>query len=111
LNITRTGKSSLSNRAGRLGKQKAIVAIARKLLVAVWHVLTRKQADTHADVQAIARKLVRWIERYDTLPGKHRPQGPRLRRYLDQLGLTELIEEVAYHGRVYRFAQREGETT
>src|SRR5262249_5218463 len=96
--------------SGRLGRQKAIVAIARKLLMAVWHVLTREQADTHADAQAIARKLVRWMERHDTLPGKHRPQGPRLRQYLGQLGLTEQVEEVAYHGRVYRFAQRKGET-
>jgi transposase len=69
-----------------LGKQKAVVAIARKLLVAIWHVLTHEQADVHADGQAIARKLWRWIERYDTLAGRHRSQGPRLRQYLDQLG-------------------------
>lgn len=94
--------------SARLGKQKAIVAIARKLLVAAWHVLTKESADTHAEVQAIARKLLRWIERYDTLPGKHRPQGPRLRKYLDQLGLTEQVEEVVYSGRVYQFAQKKG---
>jgi transposase len=95
----------------RLGKQKAIVAIARKLLVAIWHVLTRERADVHADVQAIARKLLRWIERSGTIPGKHRSQGPLLRQYLDQLGLTEQAEEVAYHGRVYRIARRREETT
>jgi hypothetical protein len=31
----------------RIGKPKAIVAIARKLLVAVWHVLSQKSADIH----------------------------------------------------------------
>ena len=31
----------------RIGKPKAIVAIARKLLVAVWHVLSRRCADIH----------------------------------------------------------------
>ena len=76
----------MSDQVGRLGKQKAVVAIARKLLVAIWHVLTHEQADVHADGQAIARTLLRWIERYDTLPGRHRSQGPRLRQYLDQLG-------------------------
>jgi len=33
----------------RLGPPKTIVAIARKLLVAVWHVLTREEADRYAD--------------------------------------------------------------
>lgn len=104
-------KALFERLSGRLGKQKAVVAIARKLLVAIWHVLTREQADVHADGQAIARKLLRWMERYDTLPGKHRSQGPRLRQYLDQLGLSEQVEEVVYSGRVYRLAQKKGETT
>jgi hypothetical protein len=39
---------------------KAIVAIARKLLVAVWHVLTERAADKHADPQRVATKLMRW---------------------------------------------------
>jgi len=32
----------------RLGRKKAIVAIARKLLVAVWHVLAEEAADRYA---------------------------------------------------------------
>ncbi len=46
--------------AVRIGEAKAIVAIARKLLVVIWHVLTARTADRHADVAAIARRLVRW---------------------------------------------------
>ena len=46
-NIMRIGKDSLSERAARIGKHKAIVAIARTLLVAVWHVLSRQCADIH----------------------------------------------------------------
>ncbi len=78
-------KALFERLSGRLGKPKAVVAIARKLL--------------------------RWLERYDTLPGKHRSQGPRLRQYLDQLGLTEQLEEVTYSGRVYRLTQRKEEPT
>src|ERR1051326_347267 len=37
-----------------IGKRKAIVAIARKLLVAVWHVLTEQVADCHADPVRVA---------------------------------------------------------
>jgi hypothetical protein len=38
----------------------AIVAIARKLLVAVWHVLSERAADHHADPVMVATKLMRW---------------------------------------------------
>jgi hypothetical protein len=43
-----------------LGKGRAIVAIARKLLVVVWHVLTHQVADRHADRPMVTRKLQRW---------------------------------------------------
>jgi len=38
----------------------AIVAIARKLLVVIWHVLTERAADHHADPVMVACKLMRW---------------------------------------------------
>lgn len=38
----------------------AIVAIARKLLVAVWHVLAERAADRHAEPAMVAFKLMRW---------------------------------------------------
>jgi transposase len=44
----------------RLGRNKAIVAIARKLLVAVWHVLTNGCADRFAEPQRLARKLAQF---------------------------------------------------
>lgn len=46
--------------AARIGKRKAIVAVARKLLVVIWHVLAGQVADRHADVEAVARKLLLW---------------------------------------------------
>jgi transposase len=41
----------------RLGRSKAIVAIARRLLVAVWHVLTEECADRFADPTKVACSL------------------------------------------------------
>ncbi len=38
----------------------AIVAIARKLLVVIWHVLTERAADHHANPVMVACKLMRW---------------------------------------------------
>ena len=103
------GKGNLSDGAARIGKHKAIVAIARKLLVAVWHVLSRKSADIHADVQAIARTLLSFPARCGTAPGKRRSQAALLRHYLDQLGLREGVEAIHYSGRVYRLSGRHQE--
>lgn len=44
----------------RMDKNKAIVAIARQLLVVVWHVLSERAADTQADPDMVAFKLMRW---------------------------------------------------
>jgi len=44
----------------RLGSNKAAVAIARKLLVVVWHVLTASAADRHANPERVAGKLMVW---------------------------------------------------
>jgi hypothetical protein len=72
----------------RLGKNKTIVAIARKLLVAVWHVLKEGRADRFADPEHVARKLMKYAYR---LGRAHRPQGQTAAQYvrqqLDRLGL------------------------
>ena len=44
----------------RMEPNKAIVVIAHKLLIAVWHVLTERAADRHADPELVAFKLMTW---------------------------------------------------
>lgn len=44
--------------AKRRGERKAIVAIARKLLVTIWYVLTRAQTDRHATEADLAYKML-----------------------------------------------------
>ena len=39
-----------------LGRNKAIMAIARKMLVVVWHILYRHEADKRLDLERLARK-------------------------------------------------------
>jgi transposase len=51
-------KAELARMEPRTGRNKAIVAIARKLLVTVWHVLTKQVADKHAEPLRVARKLM-----------------------------------------------------
>ncbi|GJM42575.1 MAG: IS110 family transposase [Ardenticatenaceae bacterium] len=44
----------------RMPKQKAIVAIARKLLVVIWHVLTKREVDQHSSVERIGYRMAIW---------------------------------------------------
>ena len=93
--------------AARLGKQKAIVAIARKLLVVIWHVLSQQEADSHAQVEAVTQKLLRWMSCTGTTPGKKRDRLLLLYTYLDQLGLSEEVEQVKHKGATYQLSERQ----
>jgi len=55
----------------RLGRSKAVVAVARKLLIAVWHVLTAGSADKYADPEKVAFSLFQFAYRVGVvnLPG------------------------------------------
>jgi transposase len=72
----------------RLGRNKAIVAIARKLLTTVWHVLSKRCADRFAHPPLVARKLLAFA---DTIGRHGRPEGwsraQFVRHHLDQLRL------------------------
>lgn len=52
-------KAEFARLSRRMAENKAVVAVARRLLVAIWHVLT-EQADKHADEKMVATKLMRW---------------------------------------------------
>lgn len=50
-------KAEFARLARRMDENKAVVAIARRLLVAIWHVLSKQVADCHADEKMVATKL------------------------------------------------------
>jgi transposase len=87
-------KAQFERLAARIGNEMPIVAIARKLLVAIWHVLSQQEADCHAQIEAVTRKLLHWISCTGTTPGKKRSRLLLLSHYLDQLGLSEEVEQV-----------------
>ncbi len=84
--------------APRIGRGKAVVAIARKLLVVVWYVLSGQVADTHADAAAVARKYFTWGARYRLARQLGLSRALFTRQQLDQLGLGSSLESVAYEG-------------
>jgi len=61
---------------------EAIVAIARKMLVAVWHVLSKREPFRHATEEDLAYKMVIWSQRMDdvALRGMTRQQFVNAKR-------------------------------
>ena len=85
----------------RLCKEKAIVAIARQLLVVVWHVWHDRELNRHIDAEALARKLMTWAEQGGRAmrQGLTAPQFVRLQ--LDYLGVGQDLTELRYGSHVY----------
>lgn len=87
--------------AKSIGTNKAITAIARKILIVIWHVLTKRQADRFADGQAVARSILGWC----SLHHLARSQGLRrvdfVRQCLNQLGLFHKVSSFRANGRTY----------
>jgi hypothetical protein len=85
-------------------KNKAVVAIARKLLVAVWHILSNDGPDRFADPERAARKL---LEHANRLGPARRPEGQTavqyVRYHLDRLGLGAEVTSVPW-GKTRRIA-------
>ena len=77
--------------AQRKPKNKAIVAVARKMLVVVWHVLSKKVVDRHAEPEAIARSLYRWGAAYRTATSLGMSRAEFTWHELDRLGLGDKI--------------------
>jgi transposase len=80
-------QAKLARLEPRLGKNKTIVAIARKLLVAVWHILTKGEADCHAMPERLARKLLQHAYRLGRENRQGQSTATYVRAQLDQLGV------------------------
>jgi transposase len=79
--------------SSRLGRSKAIVAIARRLLVAVWHILSKQEADRHAVPKDVARSFFNLAYKIGVrnLPDKHSALS-YTRYQLDRLGVGNGID-------------------
>lgn len=90
-------KEEMARLEPRLGRSKAIVAIARKLLVAVWHVLTKKEADRFAVPQDVARSFLAHTYKIGV---KNLPAGKSglhfTREQLDQVGIGQELKEIPW---------------
>jgi transposase len=94
-------KAELERLEPHLGRSKAIVAIARKLLVAVWFVLTEQVADRFADPQNVARSFLShaYKVRVRNLP-KRQTAAAFTREQLDRLGLGKDLQKIPWGSKI-----------
>lgn len=84
----------------RIGRQKAVVAIARKMLVAVWHILMAESVDRHGSVEQIAAGFFAHAYRIGIA---NLPKGMSARQYvrtmLDRLDIGEELTRFKWGGK------------
>lgn len=90
-------KAELARLQPRLGRNKAIVAIARKLLGAVWYILAQHKTDRFAEPGTIAQKYLKFAYQ---LGKANRPSGQSaaqfVRQRLDALQLGHELTSIAW---------------
>jgi transposase len=87
-------KAELARLEPRLGRPKAIVAIARKLLVAVWHVLAEQGADRFAEPGQVACSMFAYAYRVGV---KNLPDGQSALQFTrDQLDRLKLGHDLTH---------------
>lgn len=96
----------------RIGRPKAIVAVARKLLVAVWHVLHEETVDCHADATQVACAFFAYAYKVGV---KNLPDGQSAleftRAQLDRLGIGAELTEISWGSKRFKLpAPRQGDT-
>ena len=95
-------KACFTRLATRLGRRKAIVAVARKLLVVIWHVLSKRTADYQADPQAVARSLMKWASEHRLATSLGLSRSAFVWQELARLGLGTQLECFTYVSHRYQ---------
>ena len=86
----------------RIGRRKAIVAIARKLLVVVWHVLFHRRVDRQADPERVVRYFLAWGRQAKAWSRLGLKASAFARQQLDILGIGQELPTLITYGATYR---------
>lgn len=88
--------------AHRIGRRKAIVAIARKLLVVVWHLLYHRRVDRQADPERVVRYFLAWGRQAKAFTRLGLKASEFARQQLDILGIGQDLPTLITFGVTYR---------
>jgi transposase len=91
-------KHEFARLAKRIGEHKAVVAIARKLLIVIWHALMAKSADRWADAEQVAFKLMVWAWKLSDEQRGGLSSRQFIRMHLIRLGLGAELTHITRGG-------------
>jgi transposase len=80
----------------RLGENKAIIAIARKLLITVWHVLTKETVDRFVEVARVSQKLLRVAYQVGKSNRAGQSAAQFVRQHMDKLKIGQNLTAIAW---------------
>jgi len=89
-------KAELARLEPRLGYNKAIVAIARKLLIAVWHVLAEKKTDRFAEPEKVSQKLLRFAYEVGRSKRAGKSAAQFVRQRMDDLQIGQELTSIPW---------------
>ncbi len=91
----------------RMHVNKAVVAIARRMLVSIWHILTKREPYHHFDEETIAYKMLIWSWAMDK-KSRHGMTPQQFAKYgLLRLGVGQDLERIVKGGAPRRIASTE----
>jgi len=89
-------KAELARLQPRIGYNRAIVAIARKLLITVWYVLARKVADCFAEEEMVSKKMLHIAYEVGRENRAGRSAAQFVRERMDTLGLGSELTSIPW---------------
>ena len=91
----------------RMHPNKAIVAIARRLLVSIWHILTKREPYRHFDEETIAYKMLIWAQAIGEKARNDMTKQQFAKYGLLRLGIGQDLERIEKGGGPRRIAPAE----
>lgn len=89
-------KAELARLEPRLGYNKAIVAIARKLLIAVWYVLAENKVDRFAEPEIVSQKILRFAYEVGKKNRAGKSAAQFVRQRLDELEIGQELNSIPW---------------
>ncbi|MFO7942780.1 MAG: IS110 family transposase [Anaerolineales bacterium] len=91
----------------RMHRNQVFVAIARRLLVTIWHILTKREPYRHFDEETVAYKMLIWGWAMDEKARKGMTRQQFAKYSLLRLGIGHDLEWITKHGATRRLAPTE----
>lgn len=85
-----------------LSKEQAITAVARQMLVVVWHVWHDREPDQHTDAVTVARKMMTWARDGGKAMREGMPSAQFVRQQLDQFGIGQDLTVLSYDSQSFK---------